>query len=72
MPWTAEELATLRAAYLSRLSGQTAQRVRFADREVELDTIDELRRAIAEAEADVAAASGSTTRLAAYSKDLCP
>lgn len=73
MAWTAEELATLRAAYIARLSGQTAQRVRFADREVELDTIDALKEALAEAEADVAAQThGSTTRYAAYDSGLRP
>jgi len=73
LAWTAEELATLRAAYLARLSGAAAQRVKFENREVEFDEIDALRTAIAEAEADVAAAStGSTTRYAAHSKGLCP
>ena len=53
MPFTAEQLQALRDALANG-----ARRVRFADREIEYRTVEELKAAIAAAEIDVARLSG--------------
>ena len=53
--YTEEQLQALRDA----LAGGV-RRVRFGDREIEYRTVEELKAAIAAAEADVAKASGKT------------
>ena len=54
MPYTAEQLQALRDALANGV-----RRVRFGDREVEYRTVDELKAAIAAAEAELAKASGA-------------
>ena len=54
MPFTQEQLDALRGALANGV-----RRVRFSDREIEYRTIDELKAAIAAAEADIAKASGT-------------
>ncbi|HWQ55158.1 MAG TPA: hypothetical protein VN442_15835 [Bryobacteraceae bacterium] len=52
--YTEQQLQALRAALATGV-----RRVRFGDREIEYRTIDELKSAIAAAEADIAKASGT-------------
>jgi hypothetical protein len=52
--YTDQQLQTLRDALANGV-----RRVRFGDREIEYRTVDELKQAIAVAEADVAKTSGS-------------
>lgn len=54
MAYTEEQLQALRNALANGV-----RRVRFADREIEYRTVEELKAALAAAEADVARASGS-------------
>jgi hypothetical protein len=53
MPYTEQQLQALRDALANGV-----RRVRFGDREIEYRTIDELKAAIAAAEADVRKSSG--------------
>jgi hypothetical protein len=53
MPYSQEQLQALRDAFANGV-----RRVRFGDREIENRTIDELKMAIAAAEADVARNNG--------------
>jgi len=52
--YTEQQLQTLRDALATGV-----RRVRFGDREIEYRTVDELKQAIAVAEADVAKSSGA-------------
>jgi len=52
--YTEQQLQTLRDALATGV-----RRVRFGDREIEYRTVDELKQAIAVAEADVANSSGA-------------
>ncbi|MBS1853899.1 MAG: hypothetical protein JST11_00925 [Acidobacteria bacterium] len=52
--YTEQQLQTLRDALATGV-----RRVRFGDREIEYRTVDELKQAIAAAEADVAKGSGA-------------
>ena len=52
--YTEQQLQTLRDALATGV-----RRVRFGDREIEYRTVDELKQAIAAAEADVAKSSGA-------------
>jgi hypothetical protein len=52
--YTEQQLQTLRDALATGV-----RRVRFGDREIEYRTVDELKQAIAAAEADVAKSSGT-------------
>jgi len=52
--YTEQQLQTLRDALANGV-----RRVRFGDREIEYRTVDELKQAIAAAEADVAKSSGA-------------
>ncbi len=54
MPYTEQQLQALRDALANGV-----RRVRFGDREIEYRTIDELKAAIAAAEADVSKSSGA-------------
>ncbi len=54
MPYTEQQLQALRDALANG-----ARRVRFGDREIEYRTIDELKAAIAAAEADAARQNGT-------------
>ncbi len=54
MAYTAEQLQALRDALANGV-----RRVRFADREIEYRTVEELKAAIAAAEADIAKSSGT-------------
>jgi len=54
--YTDQQLQTLRDALANGV-----RRVRFSDREIEYRTVDELKQAIAAAEADVAKSTGVAT-----------
>jgi hypothetical protein len=54
--YTEQQLQALRDALANGV-----RRIRFADREIEYRTIDELKAAIAAAEADIAKSSGKPT-----------
>ena len=54
MPYTDEQLQALRNALANGV-----RRVRFGDREIEYRTVDELKAAIATAEAELAKSSGA-------------
>lgn len=69
MAFTQADADAIRAHLVARLSGSTAKRVRFADREVELDSVDDARELLAEIEASI---SSQRTRFASYDKGLCP
>ena len=56
MPYTDEQLQALRNALATGV-----RRVRFGDREIEYRTVDELKAAIATAEAELARSSGTPT-----------
>ena len=56
MPYTDEQLQALRNALANGV-----RRVRFGDREIEYRTVEELKAAIATAEAELARSSGTPT-----------
>ena len=56
MPYTDEQLQALRNALANGV-----RRVRFGDREIEYRTVEELKAAIAAAEAELAKSSGTLT-----------
>ena len=56
MPYTDEQLQALRNALANGV-----RRVRFGDREIEYRTVEELKAAIATAEAELAKSSGMPT-----------
>jgi hypothetical protein len=57
MAWTAADRDALQAHIAARLSGAQARRVRFGDREVELDSIEDCYKFLQLIEADLAATS---------------
>ena len=68
---TATELQTMRDA-LQRAIFSGTRRVQFTDRAVEYNTIDDMRKALADIDAAISAASGSTPSsfsLAMHSRD---
>ena len=68
---TATELQTMRDA-LQRAIFSGTRRVQFTDRAVEYNTIDDMRKALADIDAAISAAAGSTPSsfsLAMHSRD---
>jgi hypothetical protein len=68
LPWSAVDIETLKAAILDR---KGARQITFADQSVTFDSIDDMRKLLADMQADVNTASNrSSTRYAATRKGV--
>lgn len=68
MPWTESDINTLKQAIVDRKGART---ITFGDQTVAFESIDDMRKLLADMQADVASAAGkSRTRFAATSKGV--